>query len=76
MIIDDGISINIYYAHNNYQGLPRQFSDANQLIVWSGQFKPYGEVYDENADISNIIRFTGQYKDILLHCNPFHHVLA
>lgn len=64
MIIDNGISINIYYAHNNYQGVPRQFSDAKQLIVWSGQFKPYGEVYDENADISNIIRFTGQYKDM------------
>lgn len=28
MIIDNGISINIYYAHNNDQGLPRQFGEV------------------------------------------------
>ncbi|MBM26391.1 MAG: hypothetical protein CL760_12095 [Chloroflexi bacterium] len=64
MVIHEGSDFKIYFAHNDYQGKPRQFSSEEKLIVWSAQYKPYGEVYDEYADISSIVRFAGQYKEI------------
>ena len=45
-------------------GLPRLFTDENMNIVWSGDFTPFGELFNENGSVSNLIRFTGQYENI------------
>jgi RHS repeat-associated protein len=56
-------SVEVRYFHNNYMGLPRLITDDLGAVVWSGQFKPFGELYDENAQVSNWVRFIGQYLD-------------
>lgn len=45
-------------------GLPRLFTDENKNIVWSGDFTPFGELFNENGSVSNLTRFTGQYENI------------
>ena len=49
-------------------GLPRLFTDENKNIVWSGDFTPFGELFNENGSVSNLIRFTGQYENIETGC--------
>tara|TARA_E500000081_G_scaffold136227_1_gene149876 strand:+ start:2292 stop:3071 length:780 start_codon:yes stop_codon:yes gene_type:complete len=44
--------------------MPRLFTDENKNIVWSGDFTPFGELFNENGSVSNLIRFTGQYENI------------
>jgi RHS repeat-associated protein len=64
MVNDDSIDTNVYFAHNNYMNMPRLFTDEYKNVVWSGDFTPFGELYNEYGSISNVIRFTGQYKNI------------
>lgn len=60
-MIKDGV---INYAHNNYMGLPRLYTDSSKNIVWSGEFKPFGELFNENGLLSNWVRFIGQWKNV------------
>jgi RHS repeat-associated protein len=64
MLVDDGIDLKTYYAHNNYMNMPRLFTDEYKNIVWSGDFTPFGELYNENGSVNNLIRFAGQYENI------------
>jgi RHS repeat-associated protein len=63
LVKQDASSAEVRYFHNNYMGLPRLITDDLGTVVWSGQFKPFGELYDENAQVSNWVRFIGQYLD-------------
>lgn len=45
-------------------GMPRLFTDENKNIVWSGDFTPFGELFNENGSVSNLTRFIGQYENI------------
>jgi uncharacterized protein RhaS with RHS repeats len=33
----------IYYYHNDHLGSPIKLTDANQSVVWSWQYGPFGE---------------------------------
>jgi len=55
----------IYYYHNDHLGSPIKLTDANQNVVWSWQYGPFGEeplTMNSNA-ISQNLRFPGQYYD-------------
>ena len=64
MLVDNGIDLKTYYAHNNYMNMPRLFTDEYKNVVWSGDFTPFGELYNENGSVSNVIRFAGQYENL------------
>lgn len=49
MIKDDFIDYNVYFAHNNYIGLPKVFTDINQNVAWKGIFTPFGELFEETG---------------------------
>jgi RHS repeat-associated protein len=60
-MVKDGV---VYYTHNNYMGLPRLYTDSSMNVVWSGEFKPFGELFNENGQVSNWVRFIGQWENV------------
>ncbi|MFT5482507.1 MAG: RHS repeat-associated protein, partial [Halieaceae bacterium] len=64
---------NIYYIHNDHLGTPKVITNANQDIVWSASYHPFGEVDLTTTQIANNLRFPGQYHDeeTGLHYNYF-----
>ncbi len=62
-----------YYFHNDHLGTPQLITDQNGTIVWSANYKPFGEATITTKTISNPFRFPGQYYDneTGLHCNYF-----
>jgi RHS repeat-associated protein len=60
-MVKDGV---VYYTHNNYMGLPRLYTDSSMNLVWSGEFKPFGELFNENGQVSNWVRFIGQWENV------------
>lgn len=63
----------IYYYHLNHLGTPQKLTNANQEIVWQGDYKPFGEANLVTEVVVNNIRFPGQYFDQEsgLHYNYF-----
>jgi len=63
----------IYYYHLNHLGTPQKLSDANQVVVWEGDYQPFGNVEVVVEAVTNNIRFPGQYFDeeSELHYNYF-----
>ena len=55
----------IYYYHNDHLGSPIKLTDANQNVVWSWQYGPFGEepLTMNSNTISQNLRFPGQYYD-------------
>jgi len=54
----------VYHYHLDHLGTPREMTDAEGKIVWSAQYRAYGNLaLADVAEIDNPIRFQGQYYD-------------
>jgi RHS repeat-associated protein len=49
--------------HNDHLGTPQKMTDASGTVVWSADYKPFGEVNITTNTITNNLRFPGQYFD-------------
>jgi RHS repeat-associated protein len=54
----------IYYVHPDHLGTPAKLTDAAGAVVWTGNFRPFGET-DSGAggSVTFNLRFPGQYAD-------------
>lgn len=52
-----------YYYHNDHLGTPQKMTDSSGVVRWSADYKPFGEVNITTSDITNNLRFPGQYFD-------------
>ncbi|MBE9537630.1 MAG: RHS repeat protein, partial [Proteobacteria bacterium] len=57
------ITTELYYIHNDHLGTPQVFTNQSQAVVWSANYKPFGEVAVSIGSIVNNLRFPGQYFD-------------
>ncbi|MGZ3974328.1 MAG: RHS domain-containing protein [Methylobacter sp.] len=53
----------IAFYHNNPVGAPVQTTDQNGNVSWTGQTDPFGNVQTINPNITQNLRFPGQYFD-------------
>lgn len=61
-----------YYYHNDHLGTPVKMTSSNGAVVWSANYKAFGEaVVDAASTVENNLRFPGQYydKETGLHYN-------
>jgi RHS repeat-associated protein len=49
--------------HTDHLGTPHKMTDANQAVVWSAYYKPFGAATVTVSTITNNLRFPGQYFD-------------
>ena len=49
--------------HNDHLGTPQKMTDDSGAVVWSADYKPFGEVSVTTHTITNNLRFPGQYYD-------------
>jgi RHS repeat-associated protein len=49
--------------HNDHLGTPQKMTDASGTVVWAADYKPFGEATITVSNITNNIRFPGQYFD-------------
>jgi RHS repeat-associated protein len=63
----------IFYYHSDHLGTPQLLTDENQNVVWEAHYDPFGEAHITTEQITNNIRFPGQYYDEEsgLHYNYF-----
>ncbi|MBF0231601.1 MAG: RHS repeat protein [Desulfamplus sp.] len=64
----------VYYYHLDHLGTPQEMTDEQGEIVWSVQYRAYGNVVTyEVEEVENNLRFQGQYFDeeTGLHYNRF-----
>jgi RHS repeat-associated protein len=54
---------NTYYYHNDHLGTPQKMTDSTGVVVWSADYKPFGEATITTNTITNNLRFPGQYYD-------------
>jgi RHS repeat-associated protein len=54
---------NTYYYHNDHLGTPQKMTDSTGIVVWSADNKPFGEVNITTNNVTNNLRFPGQYFD-------------
>ncbi|MGZ4982140.1 MAG: RHS repeat-associated core domain-containing protein [Methylobacter sp.] len=61
------------FYHNSPVGAPVQTTDQNGNVSWTGQMDPFGSVLPINPNITQNLRFPGQYFDqeTGLHYNTF-----
>jgi RHS repeat-associated protein len=66
---------NRYFYHNDHLGTPQKLTDSTGTVVWSADYKPFGEATVDQtvSTITNNLRFPGQYYDAEtgLHYNYF-----
>ncbi len=62
-----------YYFHNDHLGTPQRITDQSGTIVWSANYRPFGEASITIDTVTNPFRFPGQYLDpeTGLHYNYF-----
>lgn len=53
----------VYYIHTDQLGTPQLVTDANQAVVWSTTYQPYGTTGLVTASITQNLRLPGQYFD-------------
>jgi RHS repeat-associated protein len=65
--------VNTYYYHNDHLATPQKITDSSGQIIWSAEYKPFGEATVTVSIITNNMRFPGQYFDAEtgLHYNYF-----
>lgn len=63
----------IYFYHNDHLATPKLLTDTNQNVVWQARHTPFGKADIQVEQISNNLRFPGQYFDqeTGLHYNYF-----
>jgi len=49
--------------HTDHLGTPHKMTDANQAVVWSAYYKPFGAATVTVSTVTNNLRFPGQYFD-------------
>ncbi len=54
---------NVFYYHNDHLGTPQKMTDATGQVVWSADYKPFGETTITVSTLTNNLRFPGQYYD-------------
>lgn len=54
---------NVAYFHNNQIGAPLLTTDQNGQVSWTGQMEPFGNTQISNPNITQNLRFPGQYYD-------------
>lgn len=55
---------NTYYYHNDHLGTPQKMTDSSGTVVWSADYKPFGEAtVSQSSTLTNNLRFPGQYFD-------------
>jgi RHS repeat-associated protein len=72
-------STRIHFVHSDHLGTPQALTDAQQRVVWTADYRPFGEAeINEDSDgdgrITRLnLRFVGQYYDesTRLHYNYF-----
>ena len=57
------VGANVYYYHNDHLGTPQKMTDGSGAVVWSADYKPFGEATITVSTITNNLRFPGQYYD-------------
>jgi RHS repeat-associated protein len=53
----------IYYYHNDHLGTPLYLSDESGNVVWQREQMPFGETSYERGNVTENLRFPGQYWD-------------
>ena len=54
---------NVYYYHNDHLGTPQVMTDSVGAVVWEAAYDPFGEATINIGQITNNLRFPGQYFD-------------
>jgi len=54
---------NTYYYYNDHLATPQKMTDSSGAVVWSADYKPFGESTVTVSTITNNLRFPGQYYD-------------
>jgi RHS repeat-associated protein len=54
---------NTYYYHNDHLATPQKMTDSTGTVVWSADYKPFGEVNITTNTITNNLRYPGMYFD-------------
>ena len=49
--------------HNDHLATPQKMTDGSGAVVWSADYKPFGEVNITTNTITNNLRFPGQCHD-------------
>jgi RHS repeat-associated protein len=59
--------------HNDHLATPQKMTDSSGTVVWSADYKPFGESTVTISTITNNLRFPGQYFDAEagMHYNYF-----
>jgi uncharacterized protein RhaS with RHS repeats len=52
-----------YYYHNDHLATPQKMTDSSGAVVWSADYKPFGEATVTVSTITNNLRGIGQYFD-------------
>jgi Rhs family protein len=68
-----GTTENVYYYHNDHLGTPQMMIDSTGAVVWAATYEPFGKATINIQQITNNLRFPGQYYDqeTGLHYNWF-----
>ena len=53
----------IAHYHCDHLGTPREMTDAQGNVVWSGRYKAWGCLLHAEGDVAQPLRFQGQYED-------------
>ena len=53
----------VYYYHLNHLGTPVMMTDQSQNVVWQASYDPFGQANISVSNITNNLRFPGQYAD-------------
>jgi len=53
----------VYYYITDHLGTPMKMTDESGAVVWSADYRPFGELSLSNATVENKFRFPGQYYD-------------
>ena len=53
----------ITHYHCDHLGTPRELTDAQGNVVWSGRYKAWGRLLHVEGEIEQPLRFQGQYED-------------
>ena len=51
------------HYHCDHLGTPRELTDAQGNVVWSGRYKAWGRLLHAEGEITQPLRFQGQYED-------------
>ncbi len=60
-LVNNGV---VYYIHSDHLNTPQVVTDANQQVVWMGDYEPFGKLAaNQTNTIELFSRFPGQYLD-------------